>query len=235
MDSILNYPAYFQILDAFGSTNGSIPKLADVHDQLKLAVKDTSLLGGFTECHDQVRVPSFVDDATLVSNIIAYPFVSDGIPILYYGQEQGFSGGEDPANREPMWPSNYDTASDGYRFVQMLTAVRSAAGNASADFYTTQVGPFARNMPLQFASTDASLTTRASTVIYRRPDGAGPRHLQDPACLGLDEPRLVRRVWCRHHPLQRLAPALDGRRRRNDLYALDDGLRRWIDRHRCWR
>lgn len=84
-------------------------------------------------------MPSFVRDPTLVANVMAYPFVSDGIPILYYGQEQGFSGGEDPANREPLWDSNYDETSDGYKFVQMLTAVRSAAGNASADFFTTQV------------------------------------------------------------------------------------------------
>jgi alpha-amylase len=133
--------AYFQILAAFGSTNGSISALATVHDQLKSSMKDTSLLGGFTECHDQVRLPSFVSDKTLVANAMAYPFVSDGIPILYYGQEQGFSGGEDPANREPMWTTNYDTTTEGYRFVQTLTAVRSAAGNASSNFLTTQVSP----------------------------------------------------------------------------------------------
>lgn len=31
---------------------------------------------------------------------MAWPFIQDGIPILYYGQEQGYTGGADPANRE---------------------------------------------------------------------------------------------------------------------------------------
>ena len=31
---------------------------------------------------------------------MAWPFVQDGVPILYYGQEQGYQGGADPANRE---------------------------------------------------------------------------------------------------------------------------------------
>lgn len=31
---------------------------------------------------------------------MTWPFINDGIPILYYGQEQGYTGGADPANRE---------------------------------------------------------------------------------------------------------------------------------------
>ena len=36
----------------------------------------------------------------LVKNAMTWPFIQDGIPILYYGQEQGYTGGADPANRE---------------------------------------------------------------------------------------------------------------------------------------
>lgn len=32
---------------------------------------------------------------------------AQGIPIVYYGTEQGYSGGNDPANRESLWP-NYN-------------------------------------------------------------------------------------------------------------------------------
>ena len=52
-----------------------------------------------------------------IKNVIAFPFIHDGIPILYYGicalgfplnrvhqqflgQEQGYTGGNDPFNRE---------------------------------------------------------------------------------------------------------------------------------------
>jgi len=31
---------------------------------------------------------------------MTWPFIGDGIPILYQGQEQGLMGGADPANRE---------------------------------------------------------------------------------------------------------------------------------------
>lgn len=30
---------------------------------------------------------------------------SVGIPIIYYGSEQYFNGGQDPYDREPMWNS----------------------------------------------------------------------------------------------------------------------------------
>lgn len=33
--------------------------------------------------------------------------VGGSIPIMYYGQEQGFHGNGDPYNREPLWPSGY--------------------------------------------------------------------------------------------------------------------------------
>jgi glycosidase len=37
-------------------------------------------------------------------NAMMFPFISDGIPILYYGQEQGYAGAEDPYNREARVP-----------------------------------------------------------------------------------------------------------------------------------
>lgn len=34
----------------------------------------------------------------LFSNAMVYNFMSDGIPIVYYGQEQSFSGSGDPVS-----------------------------------------------------------------------------------------------------------------------------------------
>ena len=31
---------------------------------------------------------------------MTWPFALDGLPIMYYGQEQGYEGGAEPANRE---------------------------------------------------------------------------------------------------------------------------------------
>lgn len=38
---------------------------------------------------------------------MSFLFMSDGIPIVYYGQEQGMDGSSDPYNREALWPSGY--------------------------------------------------------------------------------------------------------------------------------
>lgn len=54
----------------------------------------------FSENHDQPRIPSMTSDEALTKNMIMWGYVGDGVPITYYGQEQNFSGGADPANRE---------------------------------------------------------------------------------------------------------------------------------------
>jgi alpha-amylase len=39
-------------------------------------------------------------DSTLRKNAMVWPSVGDGIPMLYYGQEHGYEGSGDLANRE---------------------------------------------------------------------------------------------------------------------------------------
>jgi alpha-amylase len=40
-------------------------------------------------------------------NALVFLFTEEGIPCVYYGDEQGFEGGNDPANREDLWDSGY--------------------------------------------------------------------------------------------------------------------------------
>ena len=46
-----------------------------------------------------------------------------GIPIIYYGDEQEFNGGNDPYNRESLWPY-YNTQSEIYLMLKKFIAVR---------------------------------------------------------------------------------------------------------------
>ena len=46
-------------------------------------------------------------------NAITFAMTARGIPFFYYGDEQQFSGGNDPANRESLWNA-MDTNSDVY-------------------------------------------------------------------------------------------------------------------------
>lgn len=50
-----------------------------------------------------------------------------GIPIIYYGTEQAFSGSNDPHNRESLWP-NYNQNSDLYKYISTLTNFRKKVG-----------------------------------------------------------------------------------------------------------
>ncbi len=52
------------------------------------------------------------------------PSCSEGVPIVYYGSEQGFSGGNDPNNREPLWPTNFAQSGDLYSFLQTVIGFR---------------------------------------------------------------------------------------------------------------
>lgn len=56
-------------------------------------------------------------------------FTWQGIPIIYYGTEQGYHGGNDPNNRETLWP-NYNTGSDLYKFISTLTKFRTSMGSS---------------------------------------------------------------------------------------------------------
>lgn len=67
---------------------------------------------------------------------LAFLFTAPGPPVLYYGTEQAFDGGNDPNNREDMFdglfesgPSlgdNFDTTAPKYRLVRRLNELRSA-------------------------------------------------------------------------------------------------------------
>jgi alpha-amylase len=47
-----------------------------------------------------------------------------GIPLIYYGSEQGFSGGDDPKNREPLW-NNFNQNHEIYLFIQKILNART--------------------------------------------------------------------------------------------------------------
>lgn len=66
--------------------------------------------------------------------------MSDGIPIIYAGQEQHYSGGSDPANREATWLSGYDTSSELYTFIAVSNAIRNHAINVDDGYVTYKVG-----------------------------------------------------------------------------------------------
>ncbi|MBN2496092.1 MAG: alpha-amylase [Deltaproteobacteria bacterium] len=79
-----------------------------------LALSPRQLPVGFLSNHDVGRFLYFMPEAwsqsekrALLHLALGYLLSSDGIPCLYYGVEQEFAGGNDPANRETLWDKRY--------------------------------------------------------------------------------------------------------------------------------
>jgi alpha-amylase len=122
------------------SGEGSPSTIAHVYgDSLNYDPTVRGRLGNFFDNHDMGRLAAREQanqDDTLLRAAITWLLTSPGIPILYYGTEQEFDGGEDPYNREDMWdgawtfgPSlgdSFDMMSPLYRHVRMLQALRHA-------------------------------------------------------------------------------------------------------------
>lgn len=138
MSGIFNYPVYYQLVQAFNSSSGSMSKLAQYVQANQQQFKDTTLLGNFLNNHDNSRFESGTSDASLIRNANAFPFLIEGIPFTYYGTEQGFDGTNDPYNREPLWTTSYNTGSSMYAFFKKLNQIRTAASNSTSTYHTQQ-------------------------------------------------------------------------------------------------
>jgi len=111
--------------------------------------------GSFLENHDQPRFQSITQDQALVKNAMMWPFVHDSIPVLYYGQEQGYTGNSDPNNREALWLTAFDTSKSLVGHVKSLNAARKAAMAANGN-YTT--------VPMSFL-----MQSNNATLVVRKP------------------------------------------------------------------
>jgi alpha-amylase len=144
LSGLFNYPVYFPLINAFKSTSGSMAALSEGIDKMAVACKDISLLGSFSENHDNARFPSQQPDIAQAANVITFTMVADGIPILYQGQEQHYDargGANDPYNREALWFSGYNTDSQLYKLVANLNKARKNAIRNDPSFLTTKANP----------------------------------------------------------------------------------------------
>jgi alpha-amylase len=64
--------------------------------------------------------------------------LADGVPMIYQGQEQSFSGAGVPSNREAMWTSGFSTTSELYKFIKLMNVIRRHAINVNPDYLSYQ-------------------------------------------------------------------------------------------------
>lgn len=60
----------------------------------------------------------------LLCNTLTLLLFTDGIPIIFQGQEQMYAGGHDPENRDALWTSNYNQQNPIFQFLKKLIKLR---------------------------------------------------------------------------------------------------------------
>jgi len=105
LSGILNYPMFYTLRNVF-KYQQSMNQISVAVQASNLAFADTGLLGVFLDNHDNPRFMNGLNNpeaVPLYKGGLGYVLMSDGIPIIYYGSEWVYAGGNDPGCREPLW------------------------------------------------------------------------------------------------------------------------------------
>ena len=127
INGMLNYPMYYTLKDVFPyqkNMNEIQGRLNEEH-----SFPDVTMLGNFIDNHDNPRFLSLNKDYTLLINSLVFTIFLEGIPIIYYGTEQGFSGGGDPQNRESMF-QNFNQSHLLYKVISKINKFKLSQGDS---------------------------------------------------------------------------------------------------------
>ncbi|MBU3158254.1 alpha-glycosidase [Clostridium frigoris] len=105
LDSIMNYPFKFALVDFFANRSISVEKFEDILSfNRTLYMKSiTRQLWNLLGSHDTKRfLTECSDNVDRMKLAIAFQFCYQGVPYIYYGDEIGLNGGDDPACRKCM-------------------------------------------------------------------------------------------------------------------------------------
>ncbi len=136
LDSVFNFPEKYGVVDGvikFGGPTSSIEssflnrrsEYGVLPQPDGVGISPAQAVVNFIDNHDVPRFLFGGTDARKLKLALAWILTCEGVPCIYYGTEQGFSGGNDPSNRERLWDSNYDTSHEMFLWIQQLTALRS--------------------------------------------------------------------------------------------------------------
>jgi glycosidase len=100
-------------------------------DEAGSPVAPRDVLVNFLDNHDLPRFlfdqdgPGGLDPSLqMLHQALVLLLMEDGIPCIYYGTEHAFAGGNDPGNREVLWPTGFATDGETFQWIARLTALR---------------------------------------------------------------------------------------------------------------
>ena len=122
LDAVLNYPMHFTLNDVFKDQQ-SCYNIKNRIEEEAGQFEDVDSLGLFLDNHDNPRFLNNFNNDNAFKNAFIFTMYHRGIPMMYYGGEQGYAGAADPQNREQLW-TNFDQTSDWYNFVSKVVNAR---------------------------------------------------------------------------------------------------------------
>jgi glycosidase len=90
-----------------------------------IGVPPARALVNFMDNHDVSRfLFNAKGNKEALRNALTLLMTEEGIPCLYYGTEQEFSGGNDPSNREVLWNTGFTRSNDTFQHFSKLARLR---------------------------------------------------------------------------------------------------------------
>ncbi|KAH7817989.1 alpha-amylase [Monocercomonoides exilis] len=123
MGGQLSYPMYYTLINVYAYHQSCYQIRNRLNEYANVGI-DASILGGFIDNHDNKRWLNINGDWRALKNALAYNIMASSIPLVYYGTEQGFNGGDDPNNREPLWRAGWNKNHELYRFISTAAKQR---------------------------------------------------------------------------------------------------------------
>jgi glycosidase len=135
VDSAFYFPLKFQVFDDVFKYNQPTRKIENLYQarlsnygsvphQDGIGIAPQQALVTFVDNHDVPRFLFQKPSLPALHSALFFLFTWDGIPCLYYGTEQEFAGGNDPANRERLWDTGYNTGNATFQHIQRLIGLR---------------------------------------------------------------------------------------------------------------
>ncbi|KAL3417883.1 alpha amylase [Phlyctema vagabunda] len=167
LDSILNYPSYYNITQIFQNSSTNLGAFEDKFKAVAVDCYDSSIIGTFTENHDTPRFAAITDDLSRQMSALTYSFLSDGIPIVYYGAEQRFNGAADPDNREALWlaEGGYNTEAPLYKLVKKLNKIHTVMSDLTESKNHFDWSPY-------WAYRSKTVFVKEDVLVFRKGHGA---------------------------------------------------------------
>jgi alpha-amylase len=157
LDSVFYFPQYFTAIRDVFQLHRETKLIEDLWAQrpqnygtepaaLGIGVPPHKALVNFLDNHDVPRFLFSGAGVPALHNAFLFLFTQDGIPCVYYGDEQEFAGGNDPANREDFWESGYATNGPTFLRVKKLIQLRKQypalqKGDQKVVWATTRAAP----------------------------------------------------------------------------------------------